>query len=284
MRVNGGGPIPPSAADKPVEQPSPPTKPDPAPNFAGVLGQLAKATQPAERDVLYQNGISDTDLHQDELNDCFLVSPLGEIAKNDPGVIRQMIHDNGNGTYTVTLHEKAPGLGNLWGLFNDDKTVKETVSLGDFSNDSVNSGPGQDASNGEKEVWPQVIEAAYAKYIGGGNVEKGYQDLRSPKGGVPADAMFTLTGRDSTQTSPPSFQQLQSDLRQGKLVTFDTPDKSNLGYNLVGHHSYMVVGITTDNHGNRYVELRNPWGDHEPQKVPVSAWDRVFEATDVGSA
>jgi hypothetical protein len=278
MRINGDGSMPPSPSQSPRT-----TKLDPVPNFADVVEQ-AKSLQAEPRDVLYQNGISDTDLHQDGLNDCFLISPLGEIAKNDPGFIRQMIHANGNGTYTVTLHEKDPNIGNLWGLFKDNKTVKETVSVGDFSKDSVNSSPGQDASGGEKEIWPQVIEAAYAKFIGGGNVNKGYQDLRSPKGGVPSQAMFTLTGQNSSQTSPPSFQQLQSDLQQGKLVTFDTPNKNNLGYNLVAYHSYMVVGISTDSHGNRYVELRNPWGDHEPQKVPVSAWDRVFDATDVGSA
>ena len=71
---------------------------------------------------------------------------------------------------------------------------------------------------------------------------------------VAAARVLTRTGVD--RIAPPSFQKLQSDLKQGKLVTFDTPDKDNLPYNLVGHHSYMVVGVTTDSCGKQYVELR----------------------------
>lgn len=302
MSVGGSGQARPVAGQTVVAAPAPKVPATSSPGFHAALAAAKTAGGGGERasgqipvrsgggqttlppDVLYQNGVSDTDINQDGLNDCYVLSPLGEIARSDPGFIRHMIHDNGDGTYTVTLHQKDPGFGNLWGLLGDDKTVKVRVSASDFSTDSVNSGAGQDTSGGTREIWPQVVEAAYAKLIGGGNLTKGYQDLASPRGGVPADAMFTLTGQSSRQTSPISPRQLQSNLQQGKLVTFDTPDKDNLPYGLVGHHSYMVVGLATGSDGKQYLELRNPWGDDEPQKVPVSAWNRVFDATDVGSA
>ena len=45
---------------------------------------------------------------------------MGEMALKDPNPIRTLIHDNGNGTYTVTLHQKDNGLPNFWGLFGND--------------------------------------------------------------------------------------------------------------------------------------------------------------------
>ena len=49
------------------------------------------------------NAISINDIHQVGAADCFLLSPIGEIALYHPEAISRMIQDNGNGTTTVTL-------------------------------------------------------------------------------------------------------------------------------------------------------------------------------------
>jgi Calpain family cysteine protease len=226
---------------------------------------------PGHQDISYR------DINQNGVGDCYLLSSLGEIAKNDPNFIRQMIHNNGNGTYTVTLYKQDNGFHNLWGLTgNSYKSEKVTVSEKDIAPNGVNANPGQDVIDGQKEIWPQVVEAAYAKLNGG------YDKIG--KGGVPSNAMETLTGHDASSGNTTSFAQLQQSLNQGKLITLDTPDKKSLPYNLVGDHAYMVVGTLTDSHGNQFVKLQNPWGYSQPSLVPVSAWGKVFDQEDVGVA
>jgi hypothetical protein len=207
------------------------------------------------------NGISYQDIHQGGLGDCYFLAALGEVAKNDPDFIRQMIRDNGNGTYTVTLYQFEP--------------VQVTVSPSDFAPNGVNSQPDEGVIDGQKELWPQIIEAAYAK------LEGGYGKIGN--GGYPSDAMETLTGFNASWSSPGSFEQIKSDLAKGKLVTLDTPDEP-LPYDLLSSHSYMVIGTYTDLQGNNYVKLQNPWGYDQPSVIPAFALSKVFNVQDVGMA
>jgi len=69
-------------------------------------------------------------------------------------VIKKMIKDNGNGTYTVTLHKQDDGAGNLWGLFSHDyKEVKVTVTA-DTPAASVNHDAGQAEQEWQEESGP----------------------------------------------------------------------------------------------------------------------------------
>ena len=149
-------------------------------------------------DVLYLQEPGDTapisvnDLHQDGLGDCFPISPIGELALNDPSAIQDMIQSNANGTETVTLHE-AEGGGRIRFSTTEFQAVQVTVT-NKFNANAVNSQPGQDVVGDEKEIWPQVLEKAYAKINGGYNAIN--------NGGHPALAMETLTGQPATSLSP----------------------------------------------------------------------------------
>jgi hypothetical protein len=283
-------------------------------NASSIAGILHKVGPPEALFGPDGDNISYQDINQGQTGDCYFLSSLGELAKNDPNFVRNMITYNGDGTYTVTLYQQNNDLGNFFGLTKntDNKAseifgnsyhpVKVTVSPKDFSPNGVNWG--QNAV-----IWPQVIETAYAKLIGNGNVTKGYSIING--GGGAIEAMGNLTGHQGSslapaRVEPPSgfgrfsttvpnfaqqesqqlqqdFQQLKSEVAQRDLVTLDTPDNNSLPYNLVGDHVYMVIGTYTDSHGNEYVKLQNPWGYDQPSLVPLSAWNTVFDGKDVGT-
>lgn len=70
--------------------------------------------------MLFGHDPSPDDIDQNRIGDCYLDSTMGEIARQDPGALRSMVHDNGNGTYDVTLHRKDNDLHTLGGLFGND--------------------------------------------------------------------------------------------------------------------------------------------------------------------
>lgn len=210
------------------------------------------------------------DVKQGGQNNCFLMASIASIAKNDPQAIRDMIKENkdanGNVTsYTVTLNKKDGGfLGT--GLFGGgyDKT-EITVPASEI----LTNGAGQ-GDNGE--VWVKVIESAYAKLNGGTDVWK--------KGGSPADALPTLTGRSTTSHSADgkdySFENLQKDLTGKKNVVINTKSEEddekkkvkNSPYELHNWHVYLVEKAYVDADGRKMVQLYNPWGNDHPKPIP----------------
>jgi hypothetical protein len=128
--------------------------------------------------------ISVGDIHQGQIGDCFLLAAVGEIALLKPSFISNMIRTNAGGTETVGLYEAANGHLPNWNT-TTFKPIAVTVS-NVFPNYSVNNAAGQDIVNGVKEIWPQVLEKAYATLNGG------YGGIMN--GGSPIVAMEELTG------------------------------------------------------------------------------------------
>ena len=200
--------------------------------------------------------ISPNDIHQNQIGDCYLDSTMGELALKDPNAIRGMIHDNGNGTYDVTLHQQKHGFHNLWGLFgNDYEDQKFTVSPKAQSGAVNSQKPDPVQVGGAHELWPQLLEQAYAQQQGGFS--------KIGNGGWPSAAMESLTGHGASETAASGygFNQLQSDFNSGKMVVLDT---GNIGaganpLGLVGPHAYMVTGVASLKQG-QFVTLQNPWG------------------------
>jgi len=224
--------------------------------------------------------IAVTDLHQDALNDCFLISSIGELVLTDPKFIYNMIKPNAGGTTeTVTLYEEANGkvpTPNYTGSF---KAVTEVVT-NKFAPDSVDSGPTQDVVNGVKEIWPQVLEQAVAQLDGGISVLN--------KGGYPVVAMEELTGVAATALINPAkaltpgalFTKLESAVKADDMIIFDTVEKPK-GYELKDNHSYMFDGIVGTG-ASAKVKLLNPWGVDQPQLVPLSGLAGNINEIDFG--
>jgi hypothetical protein len=225
------------------------------------------------QDVLYlqrppMNGpVSMGDVNQGSIGDCYLLSSMMEIARqgvtqnNVMGFIPSMIHNNGNGTETVKLYQPTSENAATGGY--TFAPVEETVS-----NASLPSFGATGATyDGMQEIWPAVIEEAYAQMMGG------YSVLN--QGGWPSDALMALTGQDAWTLAPAglSYQDLIGMTNNHDLITFDTAQGTGAAnpYNLVDTHAYAFGGYAKLAGAASTIQLVNPWGYDNPAPIPISA-------------
>ena len=203
------------------------------------------------------------DVQQGNLGDCYFMASAGEVAKQNPQLIQNAIKDNGDGSYTVRLYEKkGDGLFGWFGHHYEPKDIRVTPDFPvDANGNQVFAGPG-DANGAQKELWPSLMEKAYAQWKGS------YHGI---EGGNPGDAMSMLTGKDSEEKAGKDFSidHLDQALASGKAVVASTPGGEGEkvvrpGTSLYLDHSYMVTGVDK-NAGT--VTLRNPWGTWTPDVV-----------------
>jgi hypothetical protein len=205
--------------------------------------------------------ISVNDIHQGQYGDCFLLSSFGEEALFHPNAITNMIHDNGNSTETVTFFLASTG--RLPGFSSTSFKSTTVIVNNSFAASSVNNGASQDVVGNLKEIWPQVIEKAYAT-LGGGTGA-------IANGGSPVIAMEELTGHSASSMSPASltFDVLKQDIASGALIVMDTSSRSGLPYGLVSNHAYMFEKLIGSG-SSATVQLHNPWGSDQPAAIALN--------------
>lgn len=217
--------------------------------------------------------IHPSDVTQGSIGDCYLLASLAAIAQQNPEAIRRMIRANEDGTYTVTLYQPHSPLA-FWEPRFEPVEVTVTPDFPVRNGAPVFAHPG-DAAGGEQELWPMLIEKAYAQSHGSyGAIE----------GGLGYDAMQRLTGTPSEWHLPQavSFSDLADHFEAGHAITasslpdlrlevgqlrLDIPDFTTgnplyQGHTLHGSHEYYVSGI---DRAAQTISLRNPWGWHEPE-------------------
>lgn len=217
--------------------------------------------------------ISVNDIHQGQIGDCFLLSSIGELALWHPSFIQNMIKVGANGTETVTLFKAANGSLPSW-FTTAFKVATQTVT-NSFPTNSVNNGATQDLVGTQKEIWPQVIEKAYAQANGG------YGGIQN--GGSPVIALEELTGHAATwqPASTVTLALLQSHMAAGDLIVMDTGPGGSAKFNLVGSHAYMFEGLVGSG-SSASVKLGNPWGLDQPALIPVSQLSQGIVEVDIG--
>jgi hypothetical protein len=207
------------------------------------------------------SAVSVNDIHQGQLGDCFLLSAFGEEALFHPAAITNMIHDNGNGTETVTLYVDRNG---RLPDFSSASFKSTAVTINNsFSGSSVNNGATQDVVGNLKEIWPQVVEKAYATLGGGiGSIANG---------GSPLIALEELTGHSTTSMSAanPTLAVLTKEIAAGDLIVMDTSSRGGLPYGLVSNHAYMFEKLNGTG-SSATVQLHNPWGSAQPAAIPLT--------------
>ncbi len=217
------------------------------------------------------------DVDQGGLGTCYLMASLASLAQQHPELIEKMIRDNGDGTYTVTFHEKRCETAVGPCTYVD---VPITVDMGFPTGpyDGYNFGEPGDTTAKNREIWSMLIERAYAKWKGG------YDQIN---GGWPADALSALTGMDSS-TYPASdvgINELYDSFQRGDAVTatsWTDPDITDTlpeyqNGTICQSHAYTITNVDPV---NNTVTLVNPWNDDcQPIILKYEDYQRLFNAT-----
>ncbi len=183
-------------------------------------------------------------IHQGGIGDCYFLAAMGSLAATNPQAIKDMIKDNGNGTYTVTF----PG----------DKKHPVTVKAPTDAELALY------VKSGNYGVWPAVLEKAYGDWK---------RDTTIPQegagGGDQIDVgIDILTGKKTDKHKIKDYSEdelgkmLTDAFRNGESITTDcwNNPKNARGGDLPTGHAYSVIGYDAS---TGMVTIRNPWGSGE---------------------
>lgn len=217
---------------------------------------------------VFGEGVLITDVIQGALNNCFFSSAVASVAKVNPELIRNMLKDNHDGTFTVTFKEPDFLTGAL-------KDIQVTVDADFYSRPGFGPiyGRGPNASLPEQmKMWYPLIEKAYVtwkgSYTAGGS------------GGSPLNVFTALTGSsgksidvsgnaDAVWDAITTAVDAKAAVTAGAFQADGPVNYTNTG--VLPDHSYSVLGYEQLG-GERFVILRNPWG----------YWETPADKTDGG--
>jgi hypothetical protein len=225
---------------------------------------------------LFVGGPSQSDPKQGRIGDCYFVATMSALAQRAPDRIRDIIRENQDGSFTVSLYKKG----------EDGKLAKKEVRV---DRDLVERKDGEAlyaSSHDRGELWPSILEKAYAE-LSGGYDPIGY-------GGFASDALEALTGRPAVQDAcgdrtpaeelvrrlcavahkdptemlrsmekrTDNFETTWSFLKDASakgdpVIAATYPEGDIVGDGLMPMHAYTVLGVE-ERGGNRFVKLRNP--------------------------
>jgi Calpain family cysteine protease len=199
---------------------------------------------------LFVDSVNYDDVTQGSIGNCYMVAAFSAVAKANPKAIEDAIKDNKDGTFTVRFFEAG-------------KEVKVDVD-GDVPSSMAGGTSRYGKARDTNEMWVTVLEKAFAQWKGG------YEAIGN--GGSPSAVMQAITGKStgaySVANSPDAtiFRMLQEGVKQSKpmaAVTFGE-DQNALytGTGVHAWHAYTILNVSEEN-GQKFVELRNPWGRGE---------------------
>lgn len=218
--------------------------------------------------------VHESDPRQGQLGDCYFVAGLIAVARTRPDAIRSMIADKGDGLYEVTLR----GVGRFLYVFSQDVRIEvdRRVPAG-ATGKPVYARLADEEQRGDQvvyELWPIMIERAYAQHRGG------YEAIA---GGMPG-TVYELVGGGTSSHQAASMSDeeiravLDAALEAGKPISlaFTRKDLGEMGRttHVVAWHSYVVTG----SRDGGYV-LHNPWGSSHPPRPLTPAQLRELAPT-----
>ncbi len=258
--------------------------------------------QPFVRGAEDSDEIDPNDVAQGNLGNCYFAAGMMAVALTNPSLIRELIKDNGDGSYNVTLYT--------------DEGKKVEIKVTPYFPTVVPGVPAYAGWGDEQELWPMLLEKAYAQYKEGyyetGKGEGGY-DLIG-QGGRSGDVVKLLTGPipQEFKEKYPNIeikdvylvqeldwlnvaQGIASSLREHCAVTagtIDPPDgeekeekkgKKKAGENgIYFNHSYVIKsiykkGAGEDTPDNIFLYLLNPWGEEHINGLSMSWFMKYFD-------
>jgi hypothetical protein len=221
---------------------------------------------------LYGSGISNTDIQQGYLGDCYFLSSLADLAHQSPSTISNMIIDNGDGTYTIRF-------------FDNGVAAYTTVNrwLPDDANGNfVYADIGQSLSDPTVKLWVPLLEKAYAQVNQSGWLGRnGTDSYAGLTDGWAGNVFPQITGLSATKGNALSNQNtLTTAVTSGELVCLNTPGSGYLenidGYSIVEDHVYSVQGYSPS---TGLFTLYNPWGyDANLQSLSAQSLQNLIQS------
>ena len=227
------------------------------------------------------NKASDEDINQGYLGDCYLMAGMAATAQADPKAIENLVKDNGDGTYNVTLYDHGK-----------QQTVRVDSALPSQANGSPSyAGYGSTDKEGHHELWPALIEKAYTVMNG----KKGKQSYADIEGGLPGNAVEALINKKPLHYRPSNYGDEEVvTMVEAALVQHIPVSCATLGdadvtpalkklfkqYNAYADHSYTFKSVDV---GSKMLQLRNPWGIEHPKPMPVSVFKQLYDILDINT-
>lgn len=237
--------------------------------------------------LLFAKGTGDSqpvdpnDIDQRSLGDCYLVSAMAGVANHNPALITSAITPNDDGTYTVRLYEEDGGK-----MVQRDITVTAEMPVMAVHNEATGKSresTSYTAGSGDGELWPQIVEKAYAQMLGDGDLVDGYEEII---GGNGADALSALSGNPSTtDKSDLTTDQLRAMLAAGAVLpaTHSSAEGKKSTYEVGGQtysrsHQYWVEEIEPD--GTIVVQNPHEYGGKE-RRMTIDEFNEAFREVDI---
>jgi hypothetical protein len=226
------------------------------------------------------------DVEQGELGDCYLIAGMAAVARAQPDAIGKLIEPREDGSFDVTLHVRKDRI-------SKPTPVKTRVDaqLPSHGGGRLIYAGSSDKKDGARELWPSLIEKAFA------TVRSGYEAI---EGGNVGDMPFTgatelLTGKNEAYTSVDGLspdqilERLQAALDKKQPVTLDSRNmredsesaKEANAINVYGNHAYAVEAVDLQ---KKTAKLQNPWGSHHVTEITGAQIKKFYAAIRVGGA
>jgi len=235
--------------------------------------------------VFAATGPSMNDINQGYLGDCYLLSALAEVAKQDPSAIQSMITDNGNNTYGVRFF------------------INGTAQYVTVNNQLPDGGT---IFNSATNDWASLVEKAYAQVQASGliptgnTINAGNSFSTIGNGGAPEYTLEEITGASAITdfyangsswvqyvynnalravsavggvSTASVLSALVTDIGKGFDVILSSMTNASVSgkETLIADHAMSVYGYDSAT-GN--LEIRNPWGSMSGQY-----WSTTFEVS-----
>lgn len=209
------------------------------------------------RAPLFNGGISYTDVIQGSgLGDCGILAPLAAMAARRPDLVRNLIRDNGDRTYTVVTH-LSPGQD----AFRIIDQMLPTTSDGSLAYASQ----GKSYSDRALDPWAPMVEKALALERSDQTGKHGYESIHCA---VDSDiALSLLTGKPVTdyagRIEKADFVRAYD---AGEVICIGTPTSVS-SLDMTANHAYAIVGY---DRRSGLVSLYDPRG-----RVIKKTWDQL---------
>ncbi len=279
------GPAEKNTHPAPSPEPSAETESVKNAQYAKVEGEAFVKGRDGDKEDAHE--VSPDDVRQGSLGNCYLMAALAAVAKTDPDILKNMVKDNGDGTFTVSFHLKEGRIG----VFSATSTVAITVT-DQFPLRGGAPAFGKTGDQGPKgpELWVMIIEKAWAVHQGS------YEQSRGSKSTMDSDIMQYLTGQKSRTFYTSGTQEselakvLHAATKGGHPATASMPAKTAVGEDIIKlaedkglyfNHAYTVM---TANEGGSEIILRNPWGSHDPKPLKAAELKKIFARIKINAA